>query len=635
MTLVIQTVPQSTHENAVLIWMVRHRRVIFSFVTLFLILSFNGRWRLGRDSSLYRGLGHSLAHGQGYAFQGEKNSLALPGLPLLLAAEEKLMGIGPQLTHDQIHRPVFPVLVMVAMAAMTLVAVYHLMLMYFPPWAAVWVTAALGINWSFLEHANELMTDMPFLLALCLVLLGYGLMRRAKETPPKLRAMMLLATGLGIAASMRPTVIGLAAAIGLACVWHILRGNDRRSHAFVLGLLALMMIAAVALDPRENPHKAQKGYAQSLVRKVKGLIATASDSADQEEIKARNQRPTRGIAKTMRRQPALMWSGLAISAALIGYGVWRGRQFRSWELAVAGLGIAFAIFSTGLEETPVVRMLRHHIPYAMFGMELWHFGIIVSVLVLAAAIATARHEPLWGLLVLMSAIMFAVFASVPRYFLMLMPLLLLGWGLRMNYLQKLIPRRFYLPELFVVASMGIVIVPSLGKSATIIMEQHGLTFASKQSPVGGQRIARFLPVVKADFLRVYRDGKFYDLCEISDVIREKAPAGVSVIGPEPQIMTYISGHRVVLLRDLRKGSPLETPQVEARRLKLRWAVFPPEIYRDLENPEPGKLPLTCGFLSKNVILEEPTFAASALWLQKFTVRGGLPSTRKSTTSPSG
>ena len=52
-------------------------------------------WRVGVDSALYRGLARSLVRGDGYVFAGEHHKHAYPGLPLMLAGIEKLVGESP------------------------------------------------------------------------------------------------------------------------------------------------------------------------------------------------------------------------------------------------------------------------------------------------------------------------------------------------------------------------------------------------------------------------------------------------------------------------------------------------------------------------------------------------------------
>src|SRR5262245_32879713 len=57
--------PQPLLESDLTRWIVRYRRILFGIAAFFLLVTFNGIWLIGRDSSLYRGLAHNLATGRG------------------------------------------------------------------------------------------------------------------------------------------------------------------------------------------------------------------------------------------------------------------------------------------------------------------------------------------------------------------------------------------------------------------------------------------------------------------------------------------------------------------------------------------------------------------------------------------
>src|SRR5437764_8307580 len=71
---------------------VKNRHILWITLAVFYLLAFNGTWRVGRDSALYRGLGHSLASGKGYTFGEFSSRQIYPGFPVLLAGMEKLFG---------------------------------------------------------------------------------------------------------------------------------------------------------------------------------------------------------------------------------------------------------------------------------------------------------------------------------------------------------------------------------------------------------------------------------------------------------------------------------------------------------------------------------------------------------------
>jgi 4-amino-4-deoxy-L-arabinose transferase-like glycosyltransferase len=252
-------------DNPLLRGLARYRVAIFIFVGLFYILAFNGQWRVGRDSALYRGVGHSLATGQGYTFRGERQTHVYPGLPYVLAGFERVFG-------EKIHDPVPELLLMVSLAVLTLVVVYKLIAMHFSTWVAVHVTFVLGLHWRFLQQANELMTDTPFVLGVCLALLGYERLRIALTTRQRLRATLITLAGLVLAAVMRPTFWALAAAWIPACIWGLSRGPNRKSYAIALGACAAVILLWLAIDPRTTAfHPFQGVYEKDAIEKVENL----------------------------------------------------------------------------------------------------------------------------------------------------------------------------------------------------------------------------------------------------------------------------------------------------------------------------------------------------------------------------
>src|SRR3954469_14890147 len=164
-----QTAP--AHPNRLFALIPRLRGVYFALVAAFMLLSFNGQWRVGRDSAAYRGLGHQLATTGKYVFRdkqavatySDQQDTRYPGMPILLAGIEKVFGRG--------DAPA--VLAMVLAAIATLGVTYRLIRPAVPAWLAVAVVFGMGVNGRFLEHANEILSDVPFLLGVVLSLYAF------------------------------------------------------------------------------------------------------------------------------------------------------------------------------------------------------------------------------------------------------------------------------------------------------------------------------------------------------------------------------------------------------------------------------------------------------------------------------
>src|SRR5688572_25659212 len=164
-------------------WIVAHRVHIFVAAAVFYLLAFTGEWRVGRDSALYRGLGHALATGQGYQFGAFSSRQIYPGLPVLLAGLEKVFGVRD-----------WPAIVLIHLFSLgCLVMTWKLIRLRFPQWVAIAVTACVALNSWFLELTNEIRDDIPFLFGMLVALYGWERLRIALSlddaaTPPHLAA---------------------------------------------------------------------------------------------------------------------------------------------------------------------------------------------------------------------------------------------------------------------------------------------------------------------------------------------------------------------------------------------------------------------------------------------------------------
>lgn len=252
-------------------WAAAVMRWRWTLVPLWLLanaLAFNGQWRIGLDSALYRHLGHNLATGEGYRIFGELHGHVYPGLPLLLAGLEKLF--GPEAAWPG-------VIVMLLMSAAAVAFTYLLARRVLPAWGATIVTAGVAFNFRFVQQGHELMTDAPFLLGVVMALWGWEAVRNG----PRWRGASAFAVGLLLAASMRPTFWVLAGALmvwgGVATVRGLAsRDPSHRRHAIygAAGLAAVLVVGLifVALDPRTRGlDLAGGGYEAEVVDRLHRL----------------------------------------------------------------------------------------------------------------------------------------------------------------------------------------------------------------------------------------------------------------------------------------------------------------------------------------------------------------------------
>jgi hypothetical protein len=178
----------------------------------------------------------------------------------------------------------------------------------------------------------------------------------------------------------------------------------------------------------------------------------------------------------------------------------------------------------------IVLYCTEHFPHALTALDLPVIGYIFTPAVFIAAILLVRRSWVWGLYVLATLGVTLIMGSVERYFLMILPMLLAGWGLMLYTAARSISRTRYAWAAQLIIAVGLVIatVPNLIRTAGFAMEQHGIGKDFKPHP----------------FLEVYRGGKMKPIYEMSQQIRKRVPPGASVLSIEPRIMTFLSGRNV-------------------------------------------------------------------------------------------
>jgi hypothetical protein len=209
------------------------------------------------------------------------------------------------------------------------VCIYHLVLEHFPRWVAVCVTTGVGINQQFIQQAHEIMTDLPFLLGVCLTLLAMSRLRRATATSSRIRWASLLLLGGAIACIMRPTMwILVAAGIG-AAILQIVR--TRRWKAPLLAIAVVIACVAIwtAVDPRGGLFSGR--HERSVIRHIENFWAEHSPS--QVDVAKRLGRLFGGHVPEAVfgfEMPVLI--GIPFTLLLFGLAAWRARFLPVWGL---------------------------------------------------------------------------------------------------------------------------------------------------------------------------------------------------------------------------------------------------------------------------------------------------------------
>ncbi len=151
------------------------------------LIGFNGQWRIGPDSAIHITLARSLAEGQGFSHPTGLENTVTPGLAYLTAATFRLFGVDQFFAINAL---------MLLCAAAVLTLTYWVVKLRFDRPTAVLTVGLLGINETFYRYGYQALTDMPFLLGLMLLLLGYELLHRKDSRPWIGIGLVLLSIGL-------------------------------------------------------------------------------------------------------------------------------------------------------------------------------------------------------------------------------------------------------------------------------------------------------------------------------------------------------------------------------------------------------------------------------------------------------
>jgi hypothetical protein len=482
----------------------RWRFAWFALVALLLIVSFNGRWQVGPDSAAYRQLGHNLATTGRYFFREDVPGLdayhnqqgtRYPGLPLLIALLERQFGRGD----------LAPLLMMQFLSVLTLVVIYQLMLLRLERWLAVCVVVGVGSNPRFLQYANEILSDVPFLLGAMLVLWGQQLLVRSGQRRPARVATAGLAfvlVGMLWAAAMRPTFWLLAAAVAAAAVLGIVTGR-----------------AEISRQP-PTPNATATATARAVRR---GSTATIFASVLAGALFL--------VSIDIRLKPS-GGGGAATSGGYEARMADKLLHFRQKVLARLPINVGEL-----LENAIPTAVLGYRCGpgFITFGEHRIGWASVFSVAIIFSGVALVKRNALWGLWVLIAVTGLAI-GPIPRYFLMILPMLLAGWGL----LVCGVARGFQsaaAAQWTKRIGLGFVLFSNVITSILFIVVQHGYT-------VGVDERHRWQGFRHVGFLNAYEYGKWSGVYDLADLVRHGCGPNDKIIGPEATVLTYLSDRQV-------------------------------------------------------------------------------------------
>lgn len=447
--------PLRSEESVSLGWLdalVRHRKIAYAFMVLMYVASFNGIWRVGVDSALYRGLARSLARDGTYTFAGEPHTHAFAGFPLMLAALSKVFGESP-----------LPGLIMVCLMALaTLWLIDATLRLRYPLWVATVVTLGVGLNFRYIRQSQELMTDIPFMLGVMMSLYGYERLKETLGQASLLRVASLFIAGLALAASTRPTFGVLVIALVLASAYAAFSNRDGRRHIHLAIVGGAVLIAGllVLADPR---------------------TVSSAPFSGRYELELRD---------AVRDLPTTAWEKLHL---------FLGENFND----------------------------------AFFSQDMSPVAIPFSLALLAGGVLVWRRNPAWGMMIFGLAAITIPLSTVPRYYIMVMPMLWLGWIILLSKLTLRVPIAFKGAVMMV--GIGLPIALNVGRTVGFIAEQRKVDYLWLAG--GGSR--------QEAFYSYYRDGIVLPMRRVADLINQHTTPQDKIIGPWAHVLAYFSDRRVL------------------------------------------------------------------------------------------
>lgn len=448
-------------------------------------LSITGRWRVAPDTALYMSLGRSLAEGKGFTYHGVRHNWYEPGLPWVIGTSFRLFG------HDN-YLPL--TLFVLTCGAVALALAYHLFKLYAGRPTAVLLTTLLAVCETFYRYCFQIVTDMPFLVGLFAVLLGYERLtstRDGGQAPPNRHpwwAWAFLFLGAALMCAFRPTIITFLGALVLATAWHLMHGPHRLRHALVAAVIVAGVLAFRISDPRRT-----------------------------------------GVAEAAHREATLK------------------------SLLTDRLG--FAVHRSLTRFIP--ELLAEHTPEAVFGVEMGP-GIdeVLSIIVIGLGVAMVTRRVLWGAWVAATVAQMAFWIPRERYFLPILPLLLLAMWQAAVWLE----RRLRPPtgSIAFAAVLLLLFVPNFIMDGVFITEQ------------------RWRGISRTDL----RDPNARPLVEMGQLIELHVGAEDAVLAESSRQLTYFSRRNVIEPPTARRQPPTakQEAELEQRILSHRqlYAVMPEE-----------------------------------------------------------
>jgi hypothetical protein len=179
-----------------------------------------------------------------------------------------------------------------------------------------------------------------------------------------------------------------------------------------------------------------------------------------------------------------------------------------------------------------------------------------------------RGFPLWGLLVLGTMGVTVLTEAIPRYYLMVLPLMMLGYVLMSAEVSRRLGRKW--AELGFIATIALFVIPNVVEYGAFVYQQHWADPGLRK--------------------------KWKDQIVAAQLLKDFVPEDARTIGPQAPIIAYLSGRQVYMQKELFnvRENPINYPKRIAAK-NIEYMILPATRYNHSE-------PLIAQLVAKGVIV---------------------------------
>ena len=181
-----------------------------------------------------------------------------------------------------------------------------------------------------------------------------------------------------------------------------------------------------------------------------------------------------------------------------------------------------------------------------------------------------RRNAVWGLMILGLVLLTLSLSTAPRYYLMVMPMLWLGWVLMVLKLAQLLPRSLH--GAVIIVGSGFPLLMNTGRVIGFIQDQRRPDW--EWLVHGADR--------NKAFLDRYRSGAIPPLQGLAALIAEHTNTKDTIIGPSAHILAYFADRRVLGERSIFFEKALSTYPDVLKKLDPHYAIFPSNLYESTD-----------------------------------------------------